>query len=255
MIISLIFFTIIFLYHSFIYKHDLFCLFNISFILLIVFSNFQVIFEKSKIKRKCFINCIFEKESFLYRLLNNYFFIFVFSLLIAILYTIILIQFLIKTDLINLIIIFVGILFAEIIFNKLSSIGIKKEYNNWILISFVSFISSTLLSFILIIKNYYFSSLPQFLDINFLKTFENISHIYFSNCWVMNKFLYFSNLIDSLNGFIAEKAILLNINSLINIFVAIQFLFVSFIGIFALHYTYFYIKISLKGISNAKQRN
>ena len=252
MIISLIFFIIIFLYHTFVYKHDLFCLFNISFILLILFSNFQVIFEKSKIKRKCFINCIFEKDSFLYRLLNSYFFIFLISLFIAIFYTLILIQFLIKTDLINLIIIFLGIILADVLFKKLSSIGIKKEYNNWILISFVSFISSTLLSFILIIKNYYFSTLPQFLDINFLKTFENISHIYFSNCWLMNKFLYFSNLIDSLNGFIAEKAILLNINSLINIFVAIQFLFVSFIGIFALHYTYFYIKILIQRTLNAK---
>lgn len=242
MIISLIFFIVIFLYHTIFYKYDLFCLFNISFFLVITKSNFDIIFNRNKIKRKCFVNCIFEEQSFLYKILNSYFFISLISLIIAIFYSFVLTIFLIKIDLASLIIIFIGLIIADFYFNKLSSIGIKKEYNKWILIGIISFLSSFILSLILILKNYYFSTLPNFLDVSFLKTYENISKIYFSNCWFIQKLLNYSNLLDSLNGFIAQKAILLDISSIIKIFVLIQFLFVSFIGILSLHYVYFFIK-------------
>lgn len=246
MIISFIIFLIIFLFHSFFYKHDLFCIFNIIFTLISFFSIYSIFFNRNKIKRECFINCIFEKTSFLYKILNSYIFIGLISLVLALFYTLVLILFLIKTDLISLIIIFIGIFLADILFKKLSSIGIKKEYNDWILIGFISFISSSILSIILIIKNYYFTTLPQFLDIDLIKTYKNISHIYFSNCWFIQKILNYSNLLDSLKAFISEKVILLNLNSIIKVFAVLQFLFVSFIGIYSIHYIYFFIKKFLK---------
>ena len=199
--------------------------------------------NRLKIKKECFIKCVFKKESFLFKLLNSYFFTALFSIVLAIVYTVFEILFVIKTDLITLIIIFTGMFLSGFLFDKFYKLGIKDEYNKWMAIGFVSFVGAFILSIILVVKNYYFSSIPGFLDVSLVKTYQNLNHIYYSNCWFMQDLLSFSNFLDSIDVWILSNLIL-NAKGIIAFFAFVKYIFVSFVSVYVLFNLYFFaIKI------------
>lgn len=234
------FFALILFYKIFLYKFDNICLFTIIFISWIFSSIYIVVLNRQKIKKKCFVNCLFKEESFLFKLFNRYFFIYSYSIFLSLFYTFVLLIFILKIDMISLIFTFIGIFVSYYFFKKIyKKSGLKEEYNKWILFSLFSIWSASFLILMIIVKNYYFSSIPSYIDLSLIKTFNNLNIIYHSNCLIINTLLNLSNFLDALNNWLITN-VFLNSTGIVKVIAGINFIFVSFIGIFAMHYLLFF---------------